>query len=243
MAGERLVQVYKPGYRSFASRIPVKAGDRLELRPLLGPPEVSRARGGMPAPMAPAIEEAPQRGWYGLFAASSLVPLMHPDGFESKDAWTGAAYGLRLGYRFWKPVAFEAMVDGGTQRVGPGEYKSGGSDDQRLAYELNTGRVGGNVRLLAGGRVARFSAVFGVGAVSHQVKLGDKDGRGTDSYLLIETGAQFNVGRVLLEGCVLTYLEGVSAVKAGEERMYTERTVVPQLGIGFRVGYGQWGRW
>lgn len=244
--GDHLLQVYKQGYTQYATRFPVRAGERLELRPALGPAladgVAAQVPGGVPlVPVRSGIEPLP-KGWYGLFTATTLVPLIHPDGFKSRDAWTGGAYGLRFGYRFWQNVAFEAMFDGGKQGVGPGDYETA-SGTTRTTYELTSARVGGNVRLLAGGRAVRFSGVFGVGSVRHELSLGTTKAQGQDGYFVLEAGAQFNVGKVLLEAAAIGFVEGVTDVKADTTRMYTERTFVPQVGVGFRAGWGEWGRW
>jgi hypothetical protein len=236
--GEHLVQVYKQGYRSYSTRIPVKAGDHIELRPLLGPPELSPR-----VPAGPATDTP--RGWYGLFTATTLVPVVHPDGYATDGAWNGAAFGLRGGYRLWQYVAFELMLDAGKQSVGPGDYTGpGAATSRRASYDLTTARLGGNVRLLWGGRIARLSAAIGVGAVSHNLAMEERKAKGDDSYFLMELGVQFNIGKVLLEGVLMSMIEGAANVKddAGT-KMYTGHTFIPQVGGGFRVGMGQWGKW
>lgn len=244
--GDHLLQVYKPGYTQYATRFPVRAGDRIELRPVLAPAPASgvSGEGASLAPVLPVragLEPLP-KGWYGLFSANTLVPLYHPDRFKSNDAWTGGAYGMRFGYRFWQNIAFEALFDSGKQSVGPGDYEVSGVV-QRATYDLTTTRFGGNVRLLAGGRAARLSAVFGVGSVTHKLELGATSAEGTDGYFVLEVGAQFNIGKVLLEAAVIGFMEGVTDVKALGQRMYTDHTIVPQIGAGFRAGLGEWGRW
>lgn len=240
MPGEHLVQVYKDGFKPFTTRVPVKAGDHIELRPLLGPPDSDAGRSASPA--NPNEVVAP-RGWFALFTANTVVPLYHPDHFKSRDVWMGGSYGVRGGYRFWQNVAFEGLIDIGKQSVGPGEYTPPNAPVGRTTYELSTTRVGGNVRLLTGGRVARLSSVFGVGSVTHKLELGAISATGSEGYFLLEFGAQFNIGHVLLEAAALTYLEGATAIKYQGERIYTDHTIIPQVGVGFRAGYGEWGRW
>jgi hypothetical protein len=248
--GNHLVQVYKKGYESFASWIPVHAGDRIELRPALGPATKTQTRAvlaapeskpGAPADSKQAAAQPPPRGWYGLASADLLAPLAHPDLSDAHGAaGSGGALGLRAGYRFWQNIALEAMLHGG---------KQGPISGANTSYTLETVRFGANARLLAGGRVARFSAVFGAGAATHTVTFESgahkgMTGKGTaDLYFFLECAVQFNVGKVLLELAVPWFVEGASNVKAEDVALYQKSSFIPQMGIGFRVGYSGWGEW
>ena len=245
-SGTHLVQVYKSGYVPFASQIPLAGGDKLELRPALGPwiGEPGQEPQSMP-PVDPRLKPLrPPRGWYGLVSANTLAVARHPDKFKASGDVenAGASFGVRVGYRFWDFVAFEGMIDAGGQTI-RGEYTASGQVTSGASYDLSTERFGGNVRFLWGGRVARLSGVFGAGAVRHKVELPSATGEGNNSYFMLELGAQFNVGKVLLEGVALGFLEGADRVKSGGSRLYTEHSLVPQLGIGVRAGIGEWGQW
>lgn len=255
--GSHLVQVYKKGYIPYSTWFDIAAGDRLEMRPVLRPSSSAETPGAALTPLTPGAvrtgsqvaetQRAP-RGWYGLLSATTLVPMRHPDHFSMSGSSAGGAFGLRLGYRFWENIAFEAMIEGGTQTVGPGTWTNDAGVQSKEMYDLQSGRFGGNVRLLTGGRVARFSAVLGVGGVKHDLTVASTKRSGSDSYLLGEAGVQFNIGHVLLEFMAVSLIEGASNVKSAEGQapnhpMYTEHTVIPQVGAGFRAGYGEWGRW
>ena len=82
-----------------------------------------------------------------------------------------------------------------------------------------------------------------MGAVWHRLDLAQQSFSGLNSYFAIELGPQFNVGHVLLEGTLHVVLEGANNVRDDETRIYTDRTVIPQAGVGLRVGFSQWGTW
>ncbi len=247
-AGEHTLQVYKPGHRSFGTKIRVRQGDRMELSLKVGPtldatdtPAPAEQMVGLPyrhaktdrSPLEPVV------GWYGLVTATNLAVLRSPDGFEADDDAdvAGGSFGLRAGYRFGEYIGIEGMFDSGGQSV------SGMLQDKPETYDLTTRRYGGNVRLLLGGSNARFSGTFGVGAVWHRLKLGGRTYAGTNSYFELEAGPQFNVGQVLLGGVTQLFVEGATNARDGEARVYTDRTVLVQVGIGLRVGFSQWGTW
>jgi hypothetical protein len=97
--------------------------------------------------------------------------------------------------------------------------------------------------LLLGGKSVRLTGALGVGAAWHRLDLAGSSYAGTNSYLGMDLGPQFNVGQVLIDGVVQAYFEGASNTRDGEVRMYTRHTVLPQVGVGLRVGFSQWGTW
>jgi hypothetical protein len=245
-AGSHRIEVSKNGYEAYVTQITLEPGERVEIRPSLGPLMPGTAAPGPAAARDSSTPGRAPRGWYGLFTATDLLVLGHPDGFaraSGADA-TGGSYGFRAGYRFWQNVAFEGLFDMGKQTVGPGTWADPASRTSlETSYDLSTRRFGGNVRLLAGGRAARLSSVFGVGAAHHVIDLGPVHAEGSNGFFLFELGAQFNVGHVLLEVAALAMAEGTTGLRVGDRRLYTDHTVVPQLGLGFRAGLGEWGQW
>lgn len=245
--GEHELQIYKPGHVTLTHAIRVRAGDRMDLRLPVGPPKAS----GDPSSPGYDLVGLPYRfgekrspldpttGWYGLLSASNLAVLRSPDGFEADDDAdvTGGSFGVRAGYRFGEYIGLEAMFDSGSQSV------AGRLDGVPETYDLSSRRYGGNVRVLAGGRNLRFSGTFGVGAVWHRLTMGGREYSGTNSYFGLEMGPQINVGQVLLEGVAQAFVEGANNARDGDARIYTERTVLPQIGVGLRVGFSQWGTW
>ncbi len=249
--GAHWMTVTKDGRVSRVVPFTVRAGERLHLGAPLGPlvqrsPKIATGAGEPKPAQAPQPSAPRPRGWYGLFSASILAALNSPSKFEPSSMVdrTGASFGGRVGYRFWENVGGEALLDIGSQCLeGTVNDPKQGGLPIAADFDLRSTRIGGNVRLLTGGRVARLSGAFGVGAVRHGFSLGAHEGSGTNSYFTLELGGQFNVGRVLLEAVVVSYLEGTANAKLDGERLYHGAAVLPQVGIGFRAGYGQWGQW
>lgn len=248
VAGEHLLQVYKPGHVTVSTQISVRTGDKMELQLSVGPPEdpegdVSPGYDlvGLPYRVGRKSRSPFEAdvGWYGLVSASNLAVLRSPDGFDPEDDADvlGGSFGLRGGYRLGNYVALEAMFDTGSQSV------SGTFGDSRQTYDLLTRRYGANIRLLLGGKSVRLTGALGVGAAWHRLDLAGSSYAGTNSYLGMDLGPQFNVGQVLIDGVVQAYFEGASNTRDGEVRMYTRHTVLPQVGVGLRVGFSQWGTW
>lgn len=247
LAGEHLVEVVKAGHATTSTRVAVRTGDKMELRLHVGPEQE-----GADSSLAYDLASLPYRhgrkgrsplesdvGWYGSIMASHLAVLRSPDGFEADDDAdvAGGSFGLRAGYRFGSYLALEGVYDAGSQSV------SGTWEGARETYDLTARRVGGNVRLLLGGKSVRLTGAVGAGAVWHRLDLAERAYAGTNSYLGLDLGPQFNVGQVLLDLVVQGYLEGANAARDGGDRIYTERTVLPQVGVGLRVGFSQWGTW
>ncbi len=251
--GSHLLQVYKTGFKPFATQLDVRAGDRIELRLPLGAsdPAVLPAEADSSAlpyadgdPSQP-LDEPPPKGFYGLVAATNTAVLQSPDRFtpRTKGDATGGFFGVRAGYRFNAYFAFEGMFESGGQDVDGQMTDTATGTSTPASYTLTTSRYGGNVRLLAGGRSIRFSGTFGVGAVHHKLVLDALTFAGTNSYFGLEVGPQVNMGKAILELTLQTTFEGATSVSSNGLRPYTDHTIVPQAGIGLRVGYGEWGRW
>lgn len=254
--GVHLVQVYKVGHLPSSTELSLHAGENIELRLPLGPIDPSAPEDTLlGAPELPYAdkdpsargEEPPPTGVYGLLTATSLAILRSPDGFtpSNRADTTGGFFGARVGYRFNANFAFEGLFESGGQDVDgtlrriPGDAAS----TVPMTYELTTNRYGGNVRLLAGGRTLRFSGTFGVGAVHHTLLLDGGTYKGTNSYLGLEAGPQMNFGKAIVELAIQACFEGATGARRGEGRIYSDHTILPQVGVGLRVGYGEWGRW
>jgi hypothetical protein len=246
--GTHSLEVYKTGHAPYRTQFTVRAGDQIEIKATIGPiaeqpTKVTTSFSPLPSPRRGSEPEP--RGFYGLFTATSLLVLASPDNFQrsSHPDITGGFFGLRAGYRFWENIAFEGHFDTGEQSVA-GTYADPSTKvAANTSYELDSTHLGGNVRLLYGDRVSRFSAAFGVGEVVHSLRLAGHEAKGNNSYLVVELAAQFNVGHILLEIAAMSYLEGSTNIKENGDRFYTTATVLPQVGIGFRTGIGQWGSW
>ncbi len=242
-AGEHLLEIVKAGHATVATRVRVRADDVVELRLLVGPEQegANTSLGYDPATLPYRKGRTwldQDRGWYGSVMASVLAVLRSPDGFEAEDGAdvTGGHFGLRAGYRLGY-LGIEGAYDTGSQSV------SGTWRGMPQTYDLSGHRAGGNLRLLLGGRSIRFTAALGAGVVWHRLELAGREFKGTNSYVALDMGPQINVGKVLLDFVLQGYGEGANGMRDGEERIYTKRTVLPQVGLGLRVGFSQWGTW
>src|SRR5204863_3735701 len=110
-----------------------------------------------PPPKKPEKVEPPMRGFYGLVTGGLLAPLAHPQHFPAGEAQSGAAVGLRPGYRVNNAAAFEAMFEYGNVTVDSTAPLTSSS------YSLSSYRFGLNLRLMSPGHSVRFVGTLGGG--------------------------------------------------------------------------------
>jgi len=113
--------------------------------------------------------------------------------------------------------------------------------DCDTSYRLDSYRIGGNVRIMSSGERVRFTSTLGIGAVRHVLKVeGQPERKGNDPYFLVELGAQFNFGHVLLEADVLLFIDGTQQIRDEEGPVFGEDSGLRMLGLGLRGGWGEW---
>ena len=249
--GRHLVQVYKPGHLGFERIAEVSVGQTLHIEAPLGPrvaddsADVKASAGASPPPPpAPGASVQPeQRGFYGLVALSGLGVQDEPDFLgEERFQASGGSFGVRAGYRIWAPVGVELLLEGGRLEA-KGQCCVAGVERD---VEIDSFRVGPNLRVMSSGQSWRFTSTAGVGAVQHTFRLLPTDeggsarkAKGVDPYFLLELGAQLNLGHVLLELCAVAFIDGTTNIR------YSDASGpgfngLRMLGLGLRAGFSEW---
>lgn len=252
---EHLIQVFREGYEPYESNVTVALGKTLDVKAQLGArldgdtielvqPEKT---GVMPAPPPPRVP----RGYYGLLTLGVLGLGQHP--LELTSTRSGSAMGtigVRGGYRLSAPVATELMLDFGKLDVA--DAKSEGSDVSRK-YSLTALRFGPNLRLMTTGKSLRFSSTIGAGVVRHKVVLDPVandatfpggSASGFDPYFLLELGAQWSIGHLLLGAELVTAIDGASSLNKsqleGAAKAFGNTNTLPLFGLSIHGGFSRW---
>jgi hypothetical protein len=264
--GRHYVQVYGEGFKNYDQAFVVELGKTVDI-------DVKLER--LP-PGAKKADDKPtmQGGFYALGVLDAVGLRNSPQNLKTDSSKvSGAAAGVRAGYRIWTPIAVEALLEAGRHEVSEAcdtNLKStannrscDGSNPLYRKFELDSVRIGPNLRVMSGGEKLRFTAVAGVGAVRHQMHLDAIDGKssadygdaaeplggdaqGWDPYFLLEVGAQYNAGHILLELDGLTFIDGASNTKGSYDYDNKEWTPFSSTGglfvagIGLRVGWSEW---
>lgn len=254
--GKHVVQVYRKGFTTFEQMVEVEVGRTAEISaPALEPAEPDE----VPDPVTGQPPKSRQlRGWYGLVALSALGMRDAPDGLDvdAQDV-SGGSFGVRAGYRLWTPIAVEMLLEGSSHQVddaciGDQTQKCPGPTAITQSYTLESVRLGPNLRIMSGGETVRFTSTLGAGAVRHVIEVEeaknapDPDAfphgkaKGWDPYFLLEVGAQFNWGHVLLEANVTAFIDGASNAKDGDYEPFKETGGLVMVGLGLRAGWSEW---
>ncbi|HVJ19565.1 MAG TPA: hypothetical protein VM686_29295, partial [Polyangiaceae bacterium] len=263
---DHLVQVYRAGYEPFEQTVTAKVGQTVSVRGVLGAAREDEGEGeeidlGVAGSKPPPPRQKSDLGWYGMLTLSLLGAGSTPLDLEVENArasTSAGALGLRGGYRFWKPIAGELMLDFGNLQVTdacdpnaqvPAE-RCGGEDQIGRDYRISWVRVGPNLRFMSGGDRVRFVAGAGVGAVFHRLELDPliqdgttvDDGQkafGVDPYFALELGIGFNLGHWLMEAVAMASIDGTGNLKNDLEGT-GDRNTLPIVGLGLKFGYSQW---
>ncbi len=262
--GRHYVQVYKQGYKTYEQVLNIQLGETenvvASLRPL-PPGETNKADDAPPRQL---------RGWYGLAVLDLLGLDGAPSGIKQggvQEQRGGVVAGVRAGYRLWTPVGVELMLEGGRHQVKDAcvtEKSHECGDNITRSYTLSSFRLGPALRIMSGGEKVRFTSTIGAGAVQHELVYDkpkqngssdvtahpdlvglyqDATARGWDPFFMLEVGAQFNWGHVLLEANVTAYLDGASNVH-GDTLTDPYNSVstggLKMIGLGLRAGWGEW---
>ena len=275
--GSHLVQMYKPGGPSYAVQIVVAAGTKQEIRPGspglamgpgIGPPMPPGPPGSLPPPPPPLEKPKPappKRGWFALATGSLLVPLQHPalkhrvleapllENPVEFGTNSGAAGGVRVGYRVNTPAAFEFMFEHGDIFTNDADnaITSDGTEID-AGYSKQSYRLGVNVRLMTPGKSARFVGTLGGGIVIDDLDVEQADGApcptcsfpggwGVDPYLLSELGFELDFSGVLVGACLQSYFQSARGIERSdsEKDLYDEDVLI-HIGGSLRAGYAFW---
>lgn len=246
LAGEHLVQVYKQGRETAETVVPVRTGDDIVMQLAVGQPEetdmpqdsANRSFAQSPDHVVPQqrLPFEHDNGLYGQLSAAMVATLRSPHDFSPTHTTNllGSAFGIRGGYRLNNNVGLEALIEVGSHSV------SGIYQEQPSTYELWNLRLGSAWRALWGSKTARLSVSLGLGAVWHQLTLTGTRHDGLNSFVALDVGVQFNVGNALIESFLIGYLDGTTAIRNANQRVYSKNTVLPIVGLGVRMGVGQW---
>ena len=264
---DHLIQVYRPGFESFEQVLQVPVGKTASVRAVLGAPVEGEAEeeadpsSGLPAPPS---GKAP-RGWYGMAALSLLGAGSTPlelDPTNAQASTSAGAFGLRGGYRFWKAIAGELMLDFGNLKVtgacdttltNEAGFECGDREQISRDYRLSWVRFGPNLRFMSGGDRVRFVAGASVGAVFHRLQLdaypdasgslgetaNAQDAFGVDPYFALELGIGFNFGHWMMEAVGLASIDGTANLK-NDLQGTANRNTMPIVGLSLKFGYSQW---
>lgn len=250
--GEHVLQIYKPGYETVEEVFDVELGvHKLIQASAGGQLEESALDSGVPIPL--------KRGWYGMGTFNLMLVPDAPDGVRVSDSLSSGAlsWGGRAGYRVLDALGVEVLLEEGRTRVTDAciEAKdkwegisancdSTAPDNGTLSYSINAFRLGGNLRLFSQGSRTRFTSTLGFGAVQHRFQLNQPHDSGFDAqalnaYVLVEVGAQLNLGHLLLEADFVTYVESRGSLGNDERDLFNEGGL-KSLGFGIKAGYSEW---
>ncbi len=266
---EHLVQVYREGYEPFEQSVNVELGKTLLIRA----PRGERIEGSEPVidlgtkkGLPPPPKDKQKLGWYGLASVSVLGTGAAPLDFEVENArasTSAGAVGVRGGYRFWKSIAADLMLEFSNLKVDDAcDTKLTAEamttcDQVSRSYEVKSVRLGANLRFLSSGEKVRFIAGAGTGIVFHELKLDALDNpehseatggtaSGVDPYFALEAGIGFNFGHWMIEAAAIAMVDGTNALSGrfdGQESAdafgATDSTL-PVAGLSLRFGYSQW---
>ncbi len=257
--GEHYVQVYKKGFKPFEQRFTVEVGQKQSIDAALGPPVAEDDTGGKKDNASTGTSRQ-LRGWYAMGSLDLTGLTGNPTDTQrpSNNTIAGAGLGVRAGYRLWTPVSIELLVEGSSHQAKDQCIKTCDSGGATRDYMVQSFRIGPNLRINSGGESIRFTSALGLGAVQHTVKFGgitNPDGltlpknypldkataSGWDPYLLLEIGAQFNLGHVLLEADAIANIDGATSVHDDTgAKPYKDAGGLKMLGIGLRAGWSEW---
>ncbi|HEY6559030.1 MAG TPA: hypothetical protein VI072_17220, partial [Polyangiaceae bacterium] len=256
-SGEHYIQVYKAGYVAFEHRLRVANGQT----ELVTAPPLEREEA--PEPDSPEAPKGTQRGWYAMGSLAGMGMLDAPQYFDeaSAERVEGTTIGVRGGYRLYEPIAVELLLEFGKNSVkdacsfeptGSEQTASedcSGEEERKIDYELLSGRIGPNLRIMSTAPSLRFVSTLGAGTVFHKLDVTRtmkgreedtnlKGGTGGDPYFLVELGAQMNFGHLLLEAAASFYIEGMENL--GDSEVKYDPAVLKMIGLALRGGYSQW---
>ncbi len=268
---EHLVQVYRESDDSyFQENVKLAVGQRLVVRAALGPaqdgdPEIDlgTGKGGLPPPPE---SKTGALGWYGVGTLNLLGASSTPLNLDVSNARASSgavALGVRGGYRFWKLVAGELLLEVGNLAVedacapeltADANGECGKSTQISRDFRLSWLRLGPNLRFMSAGEKVRFVAGTGVGAVFHNLVIDPTvdgtmqtvrgyDVSGVDPYFLLELGIGFNFGHWLVEADAIATIDGTSSLRRKLDPEVLDdqgRNTMPIAGLSLRFGYSQW---
>jgi hypothetical protein len=255
--GTHVVELSAAGVSPYRTNIVVVAGQAQTIRRGVGgaPVVVASTVGKTPAPVVtppPAPPKAPPkppvRGPYALATGGLLAPMTAPkQAFPEMALGTGAAGGVRVGYRVNTAAAFELMFEYGNVRTGTHDD----SDDARMS--LSSTRFGANLKLMTPSPRVRFFGTLGGGFVYDDLTVESRDGgrcvgenscSGYDPYFSSELGIEIEIGGVLIGAAGRSLFQATKGIDDADPNAYSTSPYADDpvwiLGAGLHVGYALW---
>jgi hypothetical protein len=222
------------------------------------PPELAlgAAKAGEKAGGKVEKKDPPLTGLYGHVTATSFSVVTGGPTIESTEDLGGWSVGVRGGYRLSTAFGIEVMADYSYLSANAEVFEARSEQAPVFpgdgGYELDSFRLGGNIRFMTPGYRARFVATLGLGfaydtgslllfsAAENDDSTGGKgdllEADGTSVYFNFEQGVEFNIRHVLV-GLVVQQIAGTTG-------RFVERSQFGggqfTIGLGLRVGYGRW---
>ena len=243
--GTYLVQIDKLGAPPYNVQVQILAGEAQEIRRgfgglrLGGEAPMPMPIAPPPAPKQPEPATPPQRGFFAVATGSLLIPLALPQGLGAAALESGAAVGLRGGYRVNTPASFDLMFEYGNVS----DTVSVEDLPADVSYSLTSLRFGLNLRLMSPGQKVRLVGNVGGGLVhsglAMETELAEdqcEECNGLDGFLLGEIGVELDFGGVLLGLAFRNYFQSTKGIGA---QGYDNDPLV-FVGGGLSIGYGTW---
>jgi len=260
---EHVIAIYKEGTTPFETRVTVKLGKTVIVNGQPGAPSLTPSE----AQAAPSATGAPGKrylGWYGMGSLGLLTTGNTPFKFDLTDAKSSAfSIGVHGGYRLKPAVALDGLLEYEALRVRgacdefaneqrSGQVLCGDEDSTLVSYTIRSLRFGPTLELMTTDPRFRALGGLGVGAVWHQLSMGDQRGKGVDPYLLLELGIGANTKHVIFVLALQTLVDGTGQmikdrtlnnyanVEVRENAFDRSGGALAWVGLNLRVGYSQW---
>lgn len=244
--GNHRVTVVSPGFQTTTAEVVITSGASVEypitLLRAVEPPPGYELPVRKPPPRIKKGYIVPMIAYEGQ--SLRVAPILGESAGGTKRPLTGAAAGVRIGYRATRVVALELHGEVGQLSD---EYKIGNASNESTIKVLHW-QLTPLVRFTTLGTV-RFTGATGVGlhglSVNAEIDTGTattslsttKKGSGVAFSWLLDLGMQIDVGSLFLEGAVFLDMHGVGTTRenASNERMFLSS---PSTRAGLRVGLG-----
>src|SRR5262249_7070182 len=153
------------------------------------------------------------------------------------------AFGVRGGYRITTVIGLELSFQYGAAGGSGTTQVSGASEESE--YSVASVRLGGNMRFMTKGKVARFVGTVGAGlaydslSFTHCDLCDVLDGDGAGFYVLLEPGFELDFSGFIV-GVALPVMPSFGKGGENEQNQSTLEEGLTQAGIMLRAGYGRW---
>jgi hypothetical protein len=266
---EHLVQVYRPGFEPFETRVTVDVGETEVVTGTLGERVEGAATTPDKGPLPPPPREKQKLGWYSMAGLDLLGRGPAPLDFDDDVAGASGgaiAVNLRIGRRMFPTLGAELLFDAGSLNVENvcDEGRHGdlpappceSQDQVTRNYQMGWFRFGPLLRFSTPTKGWRGGAGLGGGLVWHTLSVAEVEGRsadvsldggkakGWDAFFKAELGVAYHFGHLSVGLDLLAEIDGARSLEGtfdGKHRsaFVESGNALPMLGIGLRAGYSQ----